>query len=80
MTLPQAIFAGALFVAAAVFAANVIHPAAAYGGGPYQIMHHSNPQALAGVFRLDTTSGEVSYCFLPGNSNGLELACSKSVK
>jgi len=51
--------------------------AIAQGQGPYQIMHHSNTTANAGVFRLDTASGEVSYCYL---TNATELVCSRTVR
>ena len=36
--------------------------------GPFQLMHHANPTANPGVFRLDTTTGEVSYCYVSGSS------------
>ncbi|MDD5586472.1 MAG: hypothetical protein PHY92_05895 [Alphaproteobacteria bacterium] len=82
MSHAQAILTGALFIATGLFIANLISPAAAYGGaaGPYQLMHHSNTAANAGVFRLDTNTGEVSYCYLPTGSSGNDLACSKAVR
>jgi hypothetical protein len=40
-------------------------------------MHHSNTTANAGVFRLDTSSGEVSYCFVTGDA---ALVCSRAVR
>jgi hypothetical protein len=78
MTSPQAILIGATLIALSVIAANTMHPAEAQRyGGPYQLMHHSNALANAGVFRLDTASGEVSYCFISGDQS---LTCSASVK
>lgn len=77
MSTNTAILVGALLIAASVFAAVGISPAKASLGGPYQLMHHSNTTANVGVFRLDTTSGEVSYCFV---SHDNDLICSKSVK
>jgi hypothetical protein len=77
MSSAQAIFAGAVLIAASILFVNTIRPAVAQQNGPYQLMHHSNPYANAGVFRLDTSSGEVSYCFVTGNS---ELACSRGVR
>ncbi len=74
-----AILAGVLLIAASVVTVSVIRPAAAMTGGPYVLMHHSNTSALAGVFRLDTSSGEVSYCYLAGKS-GADLACTPSVR
>ena len=35
--------------------------------GPYMIMHHSNPTASAGVFRINESTGYVSYCFIDVN-------------
>jgi hypothetical protein len=79
MTQAQAILGGAIFFVAAIFAINIVRPASATNGGPYQLMHHSNTGANAGVFRIDTTTGEVSYCFVAGNS-GLDLMCTKPVR
>ena len=39
-------------------------------------MHHSNSNANAGVFRIDTSTGEVSYCYVTGES---QLVCSGAV-
>ncbi len=77
MTNTQAILIGAAMIAGAVLAGNGIKSANAYTGGPYQLMHHSNTAANAGVFRLDQTSGEVSYCFITGDQ---ALTCTRSVK
>ena len=77
MTTPQAIFAGSLVIAASIIFVSSIRPAQAALSGPYQLMHHSNANANAGVFRVDTSSGEVSYCFI--NAAGA-LACSGGVK
>jgi len=77
MSTPQAIFAGAALIALSIVFVNTIRPAQAGVGGPYQLMHHSNTAANAGVFRLDTSSGEVSYCFVTGEGS---LACSAGVK
>jgi len=78
MTTPQAIIIGASLIVVSVLLANSIRPAEAQQhGGPYQLMHHSNTVANAGVFRLDTASGEVSYCYIAVDQN---LVCSKSVQ
>ena len=77
MTNSQAIFVGALVIAASIIASNSVSTARAAMSGPYQLERHSNPNANAGVFRLDTASGEVSYCFV---SSSNELVCSKGVK
>jgi len=76
MTSPQAILVGAFMIAASIIFVNSIRPAEAQRTGPFQLMHHSNTTANAGVFRLDEGSGEVSYCFVTANS---ELLCSKGV-
>jgi hypothetical protein len=79
MTTPQAILIGAALIVGALFLTNGISSAQAqhYGGGPFQLMHHSNTVANAGVFRLDTGSGEVSYCFIQSDNT---LICSAAVK
>ncbi|MGE3622321.1 MAG: hypothetical protein AB7H77_00405 [Bdellovibrionales bacterium] len=77
MTNAQAIFAGAALIAASVIVVNTIRPAEAALNGPYQLMHHSNTTANAGVFRVDTSSGEVSYCYV---SAAGDLVCSTGVK
>ena len=80
MTNTQAILIGASLIAASVLLTNGIHPAEAQRyGGPYQLEHHSNTLANAGVFRLDTASGEVSYCYI-SDPNGATIVCSKTVK
>jgi len=76
MTTPQATLIGAVIIAASILFVNSIRPAEAQRVGPFQLMHHSNTTANAGVFRLDQGSGDVSYCFVTANS---ELLCSKSV-
>jgi len=77
MSTSQAVFFGAFLFALGGFVFHQTSMAQSYNSGPYQIMHHSNPTANAGVFRLDTSSGEVSYCYV---SQGGTLACSQSVR
>lgn len=77
MTTNHAIIIGALIIAGSVFWATGNKPARADMGGPYQLQQHSNTTANVGVFRIDTTSGEVSYCFI---SRDNDLICSKPVK
>lgn len=79
MTNFQALLTGALLIAVGVvIAQSGIAPAKANpNGGPYALMQHSNPSANAGVFRVDTSSGEVSYCYVTSNN---ALACSQGVK
>jgi hypothetical protein len=77
MNTPQSILAGAALIAGTVLFINTIHPAEAQMRGPFQLMHHSNTVSNAGVFRLDTSSGEVSYCFITADSS---LTCSAPVK
>ena len=78
MTNTQAILIGACIIGASILFGTFIQPAEAQRyGGPYQLMHHSNTLANAGVFRLDTASGEVSYCYIGTDQS---LSCSGSVK
>ena len=41
--------------------------------GPYMIMNHSNPTATAGVFRVNQSTGYVSYCYV--DSTGKSVLC-----
>ena len=80
MTNTQAILIGASLIAASVLLTNGIHPAEAqHYSGSFQLEHHSNTLANAGVFRLDTSTGEVSYCYI-ADPSGASLVCSKAVK
>ena len=79
MSHTQAFLTGALLIAASLFVANAIHPAAALANGPFQLMQHSNTAANAGVFRIDTVTGEVSYCYVSGSS-GVDINCSRAVR
>jgi hypothetical protein len=40
------------------------HAEAQRAAGPYFISQHSNPNALAGVFRVNQSTGYVSYCYI----------------
>lgn len=73
----QAILIGACIVAASIVLSQGFPKAYAYTGGPFTLMNHSNTTANVGVFRIDSSSGEVSYCFLTSNNT---LMCSQSVK
>lgn len=78
MTTPQTLLFAALFLCLGLFAAQISSPARAQSGiGPFYLMQHSNPTATAGVFRIDSATGEVSYCYIsPSNT----LVCSSPVK
>lgn len=78
----KAVIMGAAFIALSIIFIGTVPHAEAQRTGPYQLMHHSNTQANAGVFRLDTNSGEVSYCFLTGAglNEQSHLVCSKPVQ
>ena len=79
MTNIQATLIGCAMIAASILVSNGIHSAEAqhYGAGAFELMHHSNTLANAGVFRLDTNSGEVSYCYIDAGQN---LTCSRGLK
>lgn len=77
MTNTQSILAGAALIAVSIVALGSMRPASASGGGPYQLMQHSNTSANAGVFRIDTSSGGVSYCYIAGNQ---ALTCTQEIK
>ncbi len=46
--------------------------------GPYMLMHHSNPTAAAGVFRVNQSTGYVSYCFIDINGRP-SVSCTPEV-
>ena len=77
MTQLQTLFFGVFLVALGFVFAGGNHPAAALSGGPYMLMQHSNTTANVGVFRLDTASGAVSYCYMTGAST---LKCTEEVE
>jgi len=79
MSPAQAILSGAALIAASIVFVNAVHPANAAAPviGPFQLMHHSNTVANAGVFRLNVSTGEVSYCYLSAQG---QLACSASAQ
>ena len=69
MSSAKAILLGAILIAASIVFVGSIRPAEAQRTGPFQLMHHSNTQANAGVFRLDVTTGEINYCYItPDNA------------
>lgn len=81
ITTPQAIVAGAALTAFVLFSFNAVPVAQAQRMGPYQLMQHSNTTANVGVFRIDTSSGEVSYCYLvDGGAKSAQLTCTAPVR
>ncbi len=65
-------------ICATILADRALPPALAQSAYHYfQLEHHSNPTANAGVFRLNTENGEVSYCYISGNS---DLVCTRGVR
>ncbi len=80
MSSAQAIIIGAALIAVSIIFVNTIRPAEAqHYGGPFELMHHSNTTSNAGVFRLDTNSGEVSYCFV-ASADGSNIVCSRPIR
>jgi len=77
MSTAKAILFGVLLMACAFMLAQGLPVAQAFTGGPYQLTPHSNTTANVGVFRINTTTGEVSYCFLDLSSN---LVCTRAVR
>ncbi|MFA5040086.1 MAG: hypothetical protein WC464_00435 [Bdellovibrionales bacterium] len=78
MTNTQAILVGAAIIAGSILSIGSIHPASAgYNGGAYQLMHHSNTTANAGVFKLDTATGGISYCYI---NAAQALTCTGEIK
>ncbi|MCL2470095.1 MAG: hypothetical protein FWF24_07760 [Alphaproteobacteria bacterium] len=84
MSTVKAIIAGAFLMASAFLlaqggfpTAKAFNEAQAFAGGPYLLMQHSNTTANVGVFRINTSTGDVSYCYL---SLGNDLVCTRSVR
>jgi hypothetical protein len=77
MSASRAILFGAILIAFSIFVSNGSRPASAYSTGQFEMMHHSNTTANVGVFRMDTATGEISYCYLTANS---DLVCTRGVK
>jgi len=77
MSPARAILTGSLLIALAVLATRGATPALAAMNGTYQLSPHSNTTANVGVFKIDTVSGEVSYCYM---SNNNALTCTGPVK
>ncbi len=68
MTHTQTLIIASTIIALGLMMGLSDRPAAAAGGN-FMLMQHSNTTANAGVFRLDTVSGEVSYCYMPNGDN-----------
>ena len=56
----------ALFIAGAALLVASQQPAEAQRAGPYQLVAHSNETADVGIFRLNVSSGAVSFCYVRG--------------
>lgn len=41
--------------------------------GPYMLMHHGNATAAPGVFRLNQSTGYISYCYI--DAGGKAVIC-----
>lgn len=57
---------GALLLAAGALLVLAGQPAEAQRNGPYQLVAHSNETADVGIFRLNVSSGAVSFCYVRG--------------
>lgn len=69
---------GALVVAVATLLLVAQQPAEAQRSGPYQLVAHSNQTADVGIFRLNVSSGAVSFCYVRGATP--TLACTGEVQ
>lgn len=56
----------ALLVAGGAILIASQQPAEAQRAGPYQLVAHSNETADVGIFRLNVSSGAVSFCYVRG--------------
>lgn len=77
MAIARSLLFGLVLIALSILLTNGTGRALASARGPYQLMNHSNTTSNVGIFRMDTNSGEVSYCYLTGNAS---LTCTPYVK
>lgn len=68
----------ALLLAAGALLLAVHQPAEAQRSGPYQLVAHSNQTADVGIFRLNVSSGAVSFCYVRGATP--TIACTAEVQ
>lgn len=47
--------------------------------GPFALVAHSNQTANVGVFRLDTASGQVSFCYV-NDQGGVNVRCTTATE
>ena len=74
------VFAGVLMAAALYFGLGHA-PAYADRGGPYYMVAHQNNTINPGIFRIDSASGSISYCFVRGSSETDTIVhCTKPVE
>lgn len=69
---------GGLLVAAAALLMLSGQPAEAQRNGPYSLVAHSNETADVGIFRINNSSGAVSFCYVRGATP--TLACTAEVQ
>ena len=55
-------------------------PAVAQRSGPYQLVAHSNQTANVGIFRINQSSGQVSFCFVEGAGAAVTVRCTPEVE
>jgi len=78
MNTPKAILSGAIIIAATIVFMQALNPAKASGqDGLFMLMRHSNTTATSSVFRLNTATGGVSFCFV--NAAGTSISCTREV-
>ena len=63
----------ALLLAVLLGTQLVSRPAEAQRAGPFMLVAHSNVSANVGVFRIDQSSGQVSFCTVEDKS--LNVRC-----
>jgi len=77
MSTSQAILVGAALIAASIIFVNTIRPAEAQRIGPFEMVHGSNTSSNTGAFRMDTSTGEMSYCFVAADAS---LVCTRGLR
>ena len=72
-----------LFAFAVLVLAGVLlwgQPAEAQRSGIYHLVAHSNQTSNVGIFRVNESTGQVSFCFVEGTTSATTVRCTPEVQ
>ena len=55
-------------------------PAEAQRAGLYRLVAHSNQTSNVGLFRINESTGQVSFCFVEGSTSAASVRCTAEVQ